>query len=117
MATVWNIPQTQRTGFLPRLGRSLAALFTIGAAFVINAFVTTYATGGTSSYAIRIPILAGLLVINAGLYFASFALLPSKAVRPPGLLPGADLAAVSVTALTADFPSLLPHPLHTTSAT
>ena len=46
MATVWNIPQIQRTGFLPRLGRSLAALFTIGGAFVLNAFVTAYATAG-----------------------------------------------------------------------
>ena len=62
MATVWNIPQIQRTGFLPRLGRSLAGLITIGVAFVVNAFVTTYATGGTASYAIRIPVLAGLLV-------------------------------------------------------
>ena len=61
MATVWNIPQTQRTGFLPRLGRSLAGLFTIGGAFVINAFVTAYVTGGTASYAIRMPVLAGLL--------------------------------------------------------
>jgi uncharacterized BrkB/YihY/UPF0761 family membrane protein len=47
MATVWNIPQTERTGFLPRLGRSLAGLLTIGAAFVINAFVTGYVTGCT----------------------------------------------------------------------
>jgi uncharacterized BrkB/YihY/UPF0761 family membrane protein len=54
MATVWNIPQIQRTGFLPRLGRSLAALFTIGGAFVINA----YATGGTATYAIRVPVLS-----------------------------------------------------------
>jgi len=59
MATVWNIPQTERTGFLPRLGRSLAGLLTIGGAFVINAFVTGYVTGGTHNYAVRIPILAG----------------------------------------------------------
>ena len=26
MATVWNVPQARRTGFLPRLGRSLAGL-------------------------------------------------------------------------------------------
>src|SRR5690348_5094648 len=38
MATVWNIPQYERTGFLPRLGRSQAGLVTIGTAFVINAF-------------------------------------------------------------------------------
>ncbi|HET9974579.1 MAG TPA: YhjD/YihY/BrkB family envelope integrity protein, partial [Streptosporangiaceae bacterium] len=72
MATVWNIPQTEQTSFLPRLGRSLAGLFTIGAAFVVNAFVTGYVTGGTHNYAVRIPVLAGLLAINTGLYFASF---------------------------------------------
>jgi uncharacterized BrkB/YihY/UPF0761 family membrane protein len=89
MATVWNIPQIRRTGFFPRLGRSLAGLVTIGSAFVVNAFVTGYATGGTASYAIRIPVLAGLLVLNGGLYFASFTVLTAKAVGPRGLLPGA----------------------------
>ena len=49
MATVWNIPQTRLTGFFPRLGRSLAGLITIGAAFVVNAFVTGYATSGSTS--------------------------------------------------------------------
>src|SRR5580692_9960668 len=44
MATVWNIPQAQRTGFLPRLGRSLAGLIIIGGAFIVNAFVTSDAT-------------------------------------------------------------------------
>ena len=92
MATVWNIPRIQRTGFLPRLGRSLAGLITIGIAFFVNAFVTGYATAGTTSYAIRIPVLAGLLVINAGLYFATFTLLTAKAIGPRGLLPGASPA-------------------------
>jgi uncharacterized BrkB/YihY/UPF0761 family membrane protein len=112
MATVWNIPQTQRTGFLPRLGRSLVALFTIGGAFVINAFVTAYATGG-----IRVPVLIGLLAINAGLYFASFALLTAKAVGPRGLLPGAILAAVGFTALITVGTSLMTHQLKNASAT
>ncbi len=117
MATVWNIPQTQRTGFLPRLGRSLAALLTIGAAFVINAFVTTYATGGTASYAIRVPVMAALLGINAGLYFASFALLTAKAVGARGLLPGAILAAVGFTALITIGTGLMTHQLKNASAT
>jgi hypothetical protein len=42
----------------------LAGLVTIGVAVIVNAFVTGYATGGTASYAIRIPVLAGLLVLN-----------------------------------------------------
>jgi uncharacterized BrkB/YihY/UPF0761 family membrane protein len=117
MATVWNIPQNRLTGFLPRLGRSLAGLFTIGCAFVINAFVTAYATGGTASYAIRIPVLAGLLVVNAGLYFVSFAVLTAKAVGPRGLLPGAVAGAVAFTALITVGTGLITHQLKNASAT
>ncbi len=117
MATVWNIPQTQRTGFLPRLGRSLAGLFTIGIAFLINALVTTYATGGTSSYAIRIPVLIGLLIINCVLYFASFTLLTAKVVGPRGLLPGAILGAIGFTALITIGTGLVTHQLKNASST
>jgi uncharacterized BrkB/YihY/UPF0761 family membrane protein len=117
MATVWNIPQVQRSSFLPRLGRSLAGLFTIGIAFVVNAFVTGYATAGTTSYAIRIPILAGLVVINSGLYFASFTLLTAKAVGPRGLLPGAIAGGVAFTALITIGTGLVTHELKNTSAT
>jgi uncharacterized BrkB/YihY/UPF0761 family membrane protein len=117
MATVWNIPRIQRTGFLPRLGRSVAGLFTIGSAFVINAFVTGYATGGTASYAIRIPVLAGLLVVNAGLYFATFTLLTAKAIGPRGLLPGAITGAVAFTALITIGTGLITHQLKNSNAT
>jgi uncharacterized BrkB/YihY/UPF0761 family membrane protein len=117
MATVWNIPQYQRTGFLPRLGRSLAGLLTIGATFVINAFVTGYATSGTTSYAIRVPVLAGLLVINIGLYFATFTLLTAKVIGPRGLLPGAIVGAVVFTALITVGAGLVAHQLKNSSAT
>jgi uncharacterized BrkB/YihY/UPF0761 family membrane protein len=117
MATVWNIPQVERTGFLPRLGRSLAGLITIGIAFLINAFVTTYATGGTHNYAIRIPVLAGLLVLNAALYFATFTLLTAKAIGPRGHLPGAILGGTAFTALITVGTGLVTHQLKHTDAT
>lgn len=117
MATVWNIPQVERTGFLPRLGRSLAGLVTIGGAFVINAFVTAYATGGTTNYAIRIPVLAGLLVVNAGLYFASFTLLTAKAIGPRGLIPGSIAGAIAFTALITIGTGLITHQLKNASNT
>jgi uncharacterized BrkB/YihY/UPF0761 family membrane protein len=117
MATVWNIPQVERTGFLPRLGRSLAGLITIGAAFVINAFVTTYVNGGTHNYAIRVPVLAGLLVLNVGLYFASFTLLTAKAVGPRGHIPGAIAGAVAFTALITVGTGLVTHQLKHADAT
>lgn len=117
MAIVWNIPETERTGFLPRLGRSLAGLCTIGIAFVVNAFVTGYATGGTHNYAIRIPVLIGLLAVNVGLYFATFTLLTAKAIGPRGLLPGAIAGAVAFTALITIGTGLVTHQLKNTSAT
>jgi uncharacterized BrkB/YihY/UPF0761 family membrane protein len=111
MATVWNVPQYQRTGFLPRLGRSIAGLITIGGAFVINAFVTTYATGGTSNYAIRVPVLAGLLIVNIALYFAAFTLLTAKVIGPRGLLPGAIAGGIAFTALITVGTGLITHEL------
>jgi uncharacterized BrkB/YihY/UPF0761 family membrane protein len=117
MATVWHVPQTQLAGFLPRLGRSLAGLVTIGGAFLVNAFVTSYATGGTASYAIRIPVLAGLLIINAALYFATFTVLTPKVIGPRGLLPGAILGAVAFTALITVGTGLMTHQLKSASAT
>jgi len=117
MAMVWNIPRNQRTGFLPRLGRSLAALLTIGIAFAVNAFVTGYATADTTSYAIEIPILIGLLVINSGLYFATFTLLTAKVVGPRGLLPGAIVGSVAFTALITVGTGLVTHQLKNASNT
>jgi uncharacterized BrkB/YihY/UPF0761 family membrane protein len=117
MATVWNIPQNQRTGFLPRLGRSLAGLVTIGGAFLVNAAITSYATGGTTSYAIRIPVLIGLLILNTGLYFATFTLLTAKVVGPRGHLPGAIAGAVGFTALITVGTGLVAHQLKHSSAT
>jgi uncharacterized BrkB/YihY/UPF0761 family membrane protein len=117
MATVWHIPQTQRTGFVPRLGRSLAGLVTIGGAFVVNAFLTTYVTGGTTNYAIRILVLIGLLILNAALYFATFTLLTAKAIGPRGLLPGAVLGAVAFTALITAGTGLMTHQLKNASST
>jgi uncharacterized BrkB/YihY/UPF0761 family membrane protein len=117
MATVWNVPMYQRTGFLPRLGRSLTGLFVIGGTFIVNAFVTGYATGATVGWAIRVPVLVGLLVLNAGLFFASFTVLTAKAIGPRGLLPGAIAGAIAFTALISLGTGLINHQLKNASAT
>lgn len=117
MATVWDIPQHERTGFLPRLGRSIAGLVTIGGAFLINALVTTYASAGTSNYGIRIPVLLGLVLVNIGLYFATFTLLTAKAIGPRGLIPGAIAGGIIFTALITVGTGLLTHQLKHADAT
>jgi len=117
MVTVWNVPQTKTTGFLPRLGRSLAGLFIIGLTFLINAALGTYVTGGTSNYAIRVPALAGLLIINCALYFAAFYVLTPKVVGPRGLWPGAVMGGIAFTALFTVGTGLLTHQLKNASNT
>ena len=117
MATVWNVPQTQFTGFVPRLGRSLAGLVIIGGSFLINALLSTYVTCGTSNYAIRVPILVGLVIINSALYFAAFYVLTPKVVGARGLIPGAILGSIGFTALLTVGTGLLTHQLKNASNT
>jgi uncharacterized BrkB/YihY/UPF0761 family membrane protein len=110
MATVWDIPKTERTGFLPRLGRSIAGLITIGLAFLINAFVTTY-VNSARSFLIGVPVIIGLVIINTLLYFATFYLLTPKVVGPRGLIPGAILGGIAFTALLTVGTGLMAHEL------
>jgi hypothetical protein len=116
MATVWDVPKTQRTGFVPRLGRSIAGLITIGLAFLINASVTTY-VNSARSFAIGIPVIIGLVIINTLLYFATFYLLTPKAVGPRGIIPGAFLGAIFFTALITVGTGLMTHELKNASNT
>jgi uncharacterized BrkB/YihY/UPF0761 family membrane protein len=111
MATVWNIPQVERTGFLPRLGRSLTGLFTIGVSFLLNAIVTGYATNGSVNTALRVLMIIGLLALNVGLYYASFVVLTGKTVKARRLLPGAIAGAVGFTALITVGTGLATHQL------
>jgi uncharacterized BrkB/YihY/UPF0761 family membrane protein len=117
MASVWNVPQFRRTGFLPRLGRSITALGTIGLAFVLNAAVAGYATRSSESFAIRVPVILGLLIVNVGFYFLSFRLLTPKLIETRAILPGAIAGAVGFTLLITVGTGLIEHQLKNTSAT
>jgi uncharacterized BrkB/YihY/UPF0761 family membrane protein len=117
MASVWNVPQIERTGFVPRLGRSFAGLFTIGGTFVINAFASTYATGASESLAVRVLVVAALLVLNVGLYYAAFAVLTPKMIKTRALLPGAVVAAIVFTLLLTVGTGLVTHQLKNASNT
>jgi uncharacterized BrkB/YihY/UPF0761 family membrane protein len=117
MASVWDVPKLDRTAFVPRLGRSISALITIGSAFLINAVLATYVTRPGESYAIRVPVLAGLLVLNAGLYWGTYMLLTPKKIKPVPLLPGAILGGVVFTLLITIGTGLLTHQLKNASST
>jgi hypothetical protein len=117
MASVWDVPQLERTGFLPRLGRSFAGLVIIGGAFLINAVITGYAVRPGESYVLRVPVLAGLLILNVALYWASFDVLTPKEIEKRALLPGAILGGTAFTVLLTLGTGLITHQLKNASNT
>ena len=117
MSEVWNIPSFKRPGFAVRLGRSLLGLSIIGGAFAINAFVASIAAGYGQSYVLRVLIIAALLIINVGLYFASFRVLTPEEIETKALAPGAVLGGVGFTLLITVGAGLVQHQLRHSTAT
>jgi uncharacterized BrkB/YihY/UPF0761 family membrane protein len=117
MSTVWDIPQVDRPGFLPRLGRSLLGLAIIGTAFAVSASASTLVDSSGRSWWLRVPVIAGLLVVNGGFYLASFRVLTPSEVRTRALVPGSILGAVAFTALTTVGTGLIVHQLRNATAT
>ena len=117
MAGVWNVPQVDRPGFVPRLARSLIALAIIGVAFVLNAAAGTLVTNAGANLAIRGATFVGMLLLNAMLYFAVFRVTTPGRVSAPDLFPGAALASVGFTLLITIGSGLVQHQLRHSSAT
>ncbi|HEX4218328.1 MAG TPA: YhjD/YihY/BrkB family envelope integrity protein [Acidimicrobiales bacterium] len=117
MATVWDIPKQQLPGFLPRLGRSVGALVIIGGCFLVNAALGVLATGGGRSYAIRVPVIAAMALINVVCYAAAFRVLTPKPVTTRSLVPGAVAAAIGFTALITVGSGLVNHQIRNSSET
>ena len=117
MAQVWNVPQLEVPGFVSRLARSLIGLVVIGGCFVVNAAVATFATNTGVPWAIRIPTLAGMVILNIVLYFAAFRALTPKGIGTRDLLPGATVASLGFTLLITVGSGLIQHQLRNSSAT
>jgi uncharacterized BrkB/YihY/UPF0761 family membrane protein len=117
MAQVWNVPQLELPGFLPRLVRSLLGLATIGGAFVINAGVASFATDEELAWEIRALILVGLLLTNVFLYFVAFRVLTPGGIATSQLLPGAVLASFGFSLLITVGAGLIQHQIRHSSAT
>jgi uncharacterized BrkB/YihY/UPF0761 family membrane protein len=119
MNRVWNVPQLERPGFLPRLLHSLEALGCIGGAFVINAFLGSVSAGIGNALWVRVVFIAIQLVVNVGLYLLSYRVLvaPSAGVSTRSLVPGAVAGGVGFTVLITVGAGLVQHDLRHSSAT
>jgi len=112
------VPKFERPGFLPRLGRSLAALICLGLSFVVNAVAGSWATASGRDLLVRVAIIVGQLVVNTLFYLVIFRLLlaPGSKVDTRSLWPGAIAGGVGFTALITVGTGLVTHQLRDQSA-
>ena len=117
MATVWDVPRTQRPGFVPRLARSLGGLAIIGGAFLLNAVLASLATARGENLGLRIGLIVVLAAANIALYTASFRVLTPLGRGLRRYVPGAVLAGAGFTFLMTVGSGLVQHQLRHSSST
>jgi uncharacterized BrkB/YihY/UPF0761 family membrane protein len=117
MGRVWNVPQVDMPNFVQKLWRSLVGLAVIGVAFVVGAGASSLADGSGRSWALRVPVLVGLVVVNSAFYLVTFKVLTPRDVLWRSLLPGAVCGGVAFTFLTTVGTGLVEYELKNTSNT
>lgn len=98
MEEAWNIPNKNRPGFLPRLGRSFAWYAVFGIGIVASTFVASLGSWLHWSGGLVLSTLVAL-VLNIGLFLASFWIL-SPHVSARDMIPGAIVGGTVWTFLT-----------------
>ena len=117
MAGVWNVPQVDRPGFVPRLARSLVSLAIIGAAFVLNAAAGTFVTNAGVSLPSVLSHSWSCCCSTPPSTWQCFVLLLRAELTAADLLPGAALASLGFTLLITIGSGLVQHQLRHSSAT
>jgi uncharacterized BrkB/YihY/UPF0761 family membrane protein len=117
MTQVWNVPQVELPGFLPRLIRSLVGLVVIGSSFLVSAFVGSLAVSGGQTLVARILLIVGLALCNTALYLLAFWALTPKIASVRDFIPGAVVGGIGMTMLTTLGTGLIQHQLRNTTAT
>lgn len=101
MAQVWNVPATERPGFVPRMLRSLLFLATLGIGLVVTTVISSFGTFG--GHQLWTEALAELVAAigNVALYVAAFRVLTPPVVRVRQLVAGSVFAGIAWTILQA----------------
>lgn len=99
LAQIWNVPNRERPGFLPRLVRGLLLFTTLGVGLIISTGAAALVTTAVSGLGARIGGLVLSLLLNIGLYLIGFRILTPKEVGLRCLVPGALIAGPLWTAL------------------
>ena len=99
---IWDVPRLEQRGALRARARGVLVLVLLGVALVAATALTGVAVGGRIGPAAEQLGALGLsLAVNLAVFLAAFALLTTRPVRIPDLLPGVALAAAGALALQA----------------
>jgi uncharacterized BrkB/YihY/UPF0761 family membrane protein len=118
MSQVWNIPGTERPGFLPRRLRGLEFLALLGAGVAITTFLAGIGTFGSGQpLGIEAAAVAVSVVLNVAMYLVAFKVLTPKIAGFRSFVPGAVVGGIGWTVLQAFGTYLVGHTLKNDSAT
>ena len=112
---VWAVPMKARPNFVRTRLRGIALLFSLGLLFVISAGAAGVVSGGLGGIGARIGGYALALVLNFGLFYASYRLLTDKGIECDLRL-GSGVAAVVWTLLEAVQGAYISHLKHSSNA-
>jgi membrane protein len=94
MNRVWEIPMRARPGFLARIGRSFAAIGTIGIGIIVTTVISGFGSGSAALGAgLRIGAFVASIAVNVGLFVIAFRVLTAEDLGWRTSLPGAVFAA------------------------
>lgn len=116
MAQVWNVRGVDRPGYLPRLARGLLFFVAVGIGAIGGSAISGLVTLAGQAWWLRVPVLAGEVVVNAAVYLAVFRILTPKEVATANLVPGAVVGGVAWTILLTVGTSLVQHQLQHSQA-
>jgi membrane protein len=91
---VWAVPLKHRPGFLQARLRGLALLVSLGGLFLLATIASGLVTGGLGGPLLKVAGIALSLVLNLGLFFASFRLMTSKTIPTRNLWTGVIVASI-----------------------
>jgi Virulence factor BrkB len=115
MEQVWNLAGPQRSGYVPRLGRSVAFLAILALGVIISTLLAGLVTYGHHALAVRALAQCLAAFANVGLYYLGFRALTPRAVRSRDLVPGAVAGGLFWTVLQAFGAFLVHHYLRSDS--
>ncbi|HUC04956.1 MAG TPA: YihY/virulence factor BrkB family protein [Acidimicrobiales bacterium] len=112
---VWNIPNVQRPGFLPRLGRTAATTVLLGAFLLATTILAGIVTVGHHGGWVVVGAGVVSLFANVGLFAVAFRLLTPKVIQWSDMLAGSVVGGVAWTLLQYAGGALVSHQLRNTS--